>query len=142
MAPNETLTRYNEENVEAIPLMGAETDAEVLLERPISKSEERVGRIQFLALCFSLFMVGWSDGSVGPLLPRIMQVYSVCPSLKITFHTVSPPTTQNLTGQLRQFVIHFCSYLCGKKLRKLYVIAVSQSFAGCRYRSVGKHAFE
>ncbi|KAA1469643.1 MFS general substrate transporter [Dentipellis sp. KUC8613] len=29
------------------------------------------------AICLSLFLAGWNDGSTGPLLPRIQQVYRV-----------------------------------------------------------------
>ena len=39
--------------------------------------EERVARAQFLALCWALFVVGWTDGSTGPLLPRIQIFYDV-----------------------------------------------------------------
>ena len=42
-----------------------------------SKNEERVARAQFLALCWTLFVVGWTDGSTGPLLPRIQNFYDV-----------------------------------------------------------------
>ena len=42
-----------------------------------SKREERVARAQFLALCWTLFVVGWTDGSTGPLLPRIQVFYDV-----------------------------------------------------------------
>ncbi|KAF4611885.1 hypothetical protein D9613_003751 [Agrocybe pediades] len=34
-----------------------------------------LGRIHFAAVCFSLFLSGWNDGSVGPLIPRIQDVY-------------------------------------------------------------------
>lgn len=34
-------------------------------------------RIQFFALCWTLFLAGWSDSSTGPLLPRIQSVYHV-----------------------------------------------------------------
>jgi hypothetical protein len=34
-------------------------------------------RIQFFALCWTLFLLGWSDSSTGPLLPRIQSVYHV-----------------------------------------------------------------
>jgi len=43
-------------------------------EKGPTKKEERVARTQFLALCWTLFLVGWIDGSIGPLLPR-MQIY-------------------------------------------------------------------
>lgn len=33
--------------------------------------------IQFITLCFCLFLVGWNDGTVGPLLPKIQGVYHV-----------------------------------------------------------------
>ncbi|KAI0269986.1 MFS general substrate transporter [Gloeopeniophorella convolvens] len=35
------------------------------------------GRLQMTALCWTMFLLGWNDGSVGPLLPRIQQVYHV-----------------------------------------------------------------
>ncbi|KAI0000192.1 MFS general substrate transporter [Russula compacta] len=34
-------------------------------------------RIQYFSLCWTLFLAGWSDGSTGPLLPRIQSVYHV-----------------------------------------------------------------
>jgi hypothetical protein len=42
-----------------------------------SKKEESVARAQFLALCWTLFVVGWTDGSTGALLPRIQNFYDV-----------------------------------------------------------------
>lgn len=48
----------------------------------LSKKQERKASIQFLALCWSLFVLGWTDGTVGPLLPRIQQVYDVGLALK------------------------------------------------------------
>ena len=32
---------------------------------------------QFLALCLAIFLVGWNDGTTGPLLPRVQSVYRV-----------------------------------------------------------------
>ncbi|KJA28717.1 hypothetical protein HYPSUDRAFT_1082544 [Hypholoma sublateritium FD-334 SS-4] len=46
-------------------------------QRPLSAREERTSRIQFYSLCCSLFIIGWNDGSTGPLLPRIHEVYKV-----------------------------------------------------------------
>ena len=43
----------------------------------ILKRQKIKGRIQFAALCWSLFLVGWSDACTGPLLPRIQEVYHV-----------------------------------------------------------------
>ena len=42
-----------------------------------TKKEARTARAQFLALCWALFVIGWSDGSRGPLLPRIQKFYDV-----------------------------------------------------------------
>ena len=46
-------------------------------EKGPTKKEKRVARAQFLALCWALFVVGWTDGSTGPLLPRIQVFYDV-----------------------------------------------------------------
>ncbi|KAJ7921499.1 major facilitator superfamily domain-containing protein [Mycena leptocephala] len=34
-------------------------------------------QIQLVTLCWTLFLAGWNDGSLGPLIPRIQQVYHV-----------------------------------------------------------------
>ncbi|THV01372.1 MFS general substrate transporter [Dendrothele bispora CBS 962.96] len=34
-------------------------------------------RIHFAAFCWGHFMLGWNDGSAGPLLPRIQEVYQI-----------------------------------------------------------------
>lgn len=46
--------------------------------RLLTQKEERISRLQFYSLCWSLFLIGWNDGSTGPLLPRIHEVYKVC----------------------------------------------------------------
>ena len=47
-----------------------------LIQRP-TKKEARMARAQFLTLCWALFVIGWTDGSTGPLIPRIQDVYDV-----------------------------------------------------------------
>ncbi|KAI0767879.1 MFS general substrate transporter [Irpex lacteus] len=42
-----------------------------------SSSARVKGYIQFAALCYTLFLCGWNDGSTGPLLPRIQTNYNV-----------------------------------------------------------------
>ena len=42
-----------------------------------TKQEARTARAQFLSLCWALFVLGWNDGSIGPLLPRIQEFYDV-----------------------------------------------------------------
>ena len=52
------------------PLLGNES-------KVLTKQEARSARAQFLALCWALFVIGWFDGSTGPLLPRIQKFYDV-----------------------------------------------------------------
>lgn len=35
--------------------------------------------IQFVTVCWFIYLEGWNDGTNGPLLPRIQRVYGVCP---------------------------------------------------------------
>ena len=43
----------------------------------LSKQEANVARAQFLAICWSMFVGGWTNSSTGPLLPRIQLFYDV-----------------------------------------------------------------
>ncbi|KAK7044877.1 MFS domain-containing protein [Favolaschia claudopus] len=40
-----------------------------------SKRQILLGRVQTAALCWAVFLAGWNDGTLGPLLPRIQEVY-------------------------------------------------------------------
>ncbi len=40
-------------------------------------TQERAERIQLLALFFFAGLLGWNDGSNGPLIPRIQEAYNV-----------------------------------------------------------------
>ncbi|KAJ2915494.1 hypothetical protein MD484_g4896, partial [Candolleomyces efflorescens] len=42
-----------------------------------SRREKFVSNLQFAALCWSMGLLGWSDGTTGPLLPRLREVYNV-----------------------------------------------------------------
>ncbi|KAI0631197.1 MFS general substrate transporter [Trametes polyzona] len=37
----------------------------------------RKSQIQFATLCWSIYVAGWNDGTLGPLLPRLQEVYHV-----------------------------------------------------------------
>jgi hypothetical protein len=51
-----------------------------------TKQEANVARAQFLAICWSMFVIGWINGSTGPLLPRIQIFYDVSwPSILIHY---------------------------------------------------------
>jgi len=39
--------------------------------------QRNMARIQLISLGWTLFLIGWNDGSTGPLLPRIQEVYHV-----------------------------------------------------------------
>ena len=43
-----------------------------------TKKQKARERIRFAAVCWCLFLAGWNDGTTGPLLPRIQEVYHVC----------------------------------------------------------------
>ncbi|KAF8265759.1 major facilitator superfamily domain-containing protein [Lactarius quietus] len=60
----------SQEHNESVP------DGQVAASEP-SKSARLGAKIQFFVLCWTLFLIGWSDGSTGPLLPRIQSVYHV-----------------------------------------------------------------
>jgi hypothetical protein len=48
----------------------------------LTREQKNKARVQFLALCWTLFLAGWNDGTTGPLLPRIQLVYKVCSCFK------------------------------------------------------------
>ncbi|KAL4071424.1 major facilitator superfamily domain-containing protein [Scleroderma yunnanense] len=40
-----------------------------------SPAQRRRANIQLVALCWTTFVIGWNDGTTGPLLPRAQRVY-------------------------------------------------------------------
>ena len=47
--------------------------------RELSKAERKAATWQVAALCWSFFLVGWGDGTIGPLVPPIQSEYGVIP---------------------------------------------------------------
>lgn len=47
-----------------------------------SAAAKRTAYVQYCTLLFTMFLTGWNDGTIGPLLPRIQNYYhaSDCPS--------------------------------------------------------------
>ena len=43
----------------------------------ITKAMRRKSWLQFAALCMSIYVAGWNDGTTGPLVPRLQEVYHV-----------------------------------------------------------------
>ncbi|KAF9479394.1 MFS general substrate transporter [Pholiota conissans] len=68
---------YEELTVVDNPSASLLTEDDASNSRPLSQKERSVSRWQFYTLCWSLFFIGWTDGSIGPLLPRIHEVYNV-----------------------------------------------------------------
>ncbi|KAH9478785.1 Bypass of stop codon protein 6 [Psilocybe cubensis] len=66
----ETLTNEERKSVNTRPATGPSAGTK-------SREQKFTGRIQFLSLCFTLFLAGWNDGTTGPLLLRIQEVYHV-----------------------------------------------------------------
>ena len=47
-------------------------------QRSTTKEQTRSSLIHFVALCWCSWLIGWNDGTTGPLLPRIQERYNVC----------------------------------------------------------------
>ena len=73
-----------------------------------SKKEERVARAQFLALCWTLFVVGWTDGTAGPLLPRIQIFYNVSWVNLFLWPILFLKPPINSVGRVRNSVLGIC----------------------------------
>jgi hypothetical protein len=57
-----------------------QSELDPLVQRDVkvpTRQEAHVARAQFLALCSTMFLYGWINGSTGPLLPRIQIFYEV-----------------------------------------------------------------
>ena len=82
------------------------------------KTQKIRGQIQFTALCWSLFLLGWNDGSTGPLLLRIKEVYHVGSSWSLImlfksginkiWQLFSFPLFLSNTGWIRDCITYFC----------------------------------
>jgi len=48
------------------------------LVQELTEEQRRKSLIHFLGICWSIWLLGWSDGTTGPFLPRIQENYHVC----------------------------------------------------------------
>jgi fucose permease len=65
---------------EQLERVQSELDPLILVQHVVkvpSVQEANVARAQFLSLCWSMFVMGWTNCSTGPLLPRIQVFYGV-----------------------------------------------------------------
>ena len=66
-----------------------QSELDPLIQRDVdvpTKQEAHVARVQFLALCWTMFMIGWTSSSSGPLLPRIQIFYDVSWPIRYSFN--------------------------------------------------------
>jgi hypothetical protein len=59
------------------PLEALEVDDRSALSGHQDAMQRRRMQIQFAACCWSMFMSGWNDGSLGPLIPTVQSYYHV-----------------------------------------------------------------
>ncbi|KAF9528690.1 major facilitator superfamily domain-containing protein [Crepidotus variabilis] len=43
----------------------------------LTPQQRRIGLAQFLVVCWCAYLIGWNDGTTGPLLPRIQEQYQL-----------------------------------------------------------------
>ncbi|KAM5542669.1 hypothetical protein V8D89_003630 [Ganoderma adspersum] len=82
LAPSIRITDADADDADTVPAISAAQKAVY----------RRKFLISFVTLCFSFFLEGWNDGTVGPLLPRIQSYYN------LGFATVSLIFVLNATG--------------------------------------------
>ena len=68
----ETMSKLEKSNCPLIPTLQQLDDVKIS-----TRKEVRMAHAQFLALCWALFLLGWTDGLTGPLLPAIQKFYDV-----------------------------------------------------------------
>jgi len=73
----------------------------------IDGKARRRANIQFAAMCFTLFLAGWNDGTTGPLLPRIQEVYHVCLPRR-TIIQFTDVTLRQFAGRICCRFAHLC----------------------------------
>ena len=59
------------------PSAGAREEATNSTANLLSPQQKRASLIQFLAICWCAYLIGWNDGTAGPLLPRVQEEYHV-----------------------------------------------------------------
>ncbi|KAJ7172982.1 MFS general substrate transporter [Mycena crocata] len=86
------------------PMENLQTES-VPAAQPYEPSRQQIllARVQTVALCSAAFDCGWNDGTLGPLLPRIQQVYNLgylVVSLVFVFQAIGSITGAILTISL------------------------------------------
>ena len=84
-------------------VLATETDGRspTLSNSDVAKGKQWKAHIQFVTLCWTYFLAGWNDGTLGPLLPRIQEAYNV--SLQSTDITSATKSSRSDTLWFRLF---------------------------------------
>lgn len=82
-------------------------------------------RLQYLTLCWTLFLAGWNDGTTGPLLPRMQTVYHV---RRVRLCIFSPP--DSIPHQVN-FALVSLIFVCNCIVRPPIDKSVSMSSIRC-----------
>lgn len=88
----------------------------------------RKARVQFATLCWSIFVAGWNDGTTGPLLPRLQEVYHVRLFHCLAFQVML--IHMRTTGRICPRLAHFRSQLRGIAFTDDEMCCVCSSAAG------------
>ena len=60
-------------------------------DQAVSPKARRWLEVQYACLCLALFLAGWNDGTIGPLIPRIQRYYDVGFAVLFIFHFMFLP---------------------------------------------------
>ncbi len=75
-----------ESQLQEAAVEGQESETRDQVQRVSVRRQQRVrANVQFFTLCWTIFLMGWNDGSTGPLVPRIREVYHVRGTLREVF---------------------------------------------------------
>lgn len=66
--------------------------------------------VQYMAVCWAVFLIGWNDGTTGPLLPRIQAYYQVSLHSKLCEFCLQL-SFSCVPGGVCSSISHFCPWL-------------------------------
>ena len=56
----------------------------------VTRAQRKLARFQYATLLWTLMLAGWNDGTNGPLLPRIQEVYHVSVFINLVYDMLIP----------------------------------------------------
>jgi hypothetical protein len=67
----------NPANDNVVDTVNEPRPSSALANSTMTRKQIKTASLQLLAMSWNMFLLGWNDGSLGPLLPRIQEVYHV-----------------------------------------------------------------